>query len=88
MRAPQQEIPFEKDFADVVISGHVFGDFIEDEFCEMYRVTRNGGDIILFPGNSDSDNEIHEFLIRRGFRWGEVSGTRSRLCKMVSPRSA
>jgi len=65
-----EEIPFEKDFADVVISGHVFGDFIEDEFCEMYRVTGNGGDIVLFPGNSDSDNEIHEFLLTRGFRWG------------------
>ncbi|PZC52007.1 MULTISPECIES: methyltransferase domain-containing protein [unclassified Mesotoga] len=66
-----EEIPFEKDFADVVISGHVFGDFIEDEFCEMHRVTRNGGDIVLFPGNSDSDNEIHQFLIKRGFRWGK-----------------
>lgn len=66
-----EEVPFEKDFADVVISGHVFGDFIEDEFCEMYRVTRDGGNIVLFPGNSDSDNEIHEYLLRRGFRWGK-----------------
>ena len=66
-----EEIPFEKDFTDVVISGHVLGDFLAAEFCEMHRVTNNGGDTAIFPGNSDSDNEIHEFLIRRGFRLGK-----------------
>ncbi len=35
------------------------------------RVSRNGGDIVLFPGNGDLANEIHEFLIRRGFRWAK-----------------
>ena len=64
-----EDIPFERDFADVVISGHVFGDFMEKEFSEMYRVTKPEGEIVLFPGNRDSDDRIHSFLLEKGFEW-------------------
>jgi len=72
-----EEIPFEDDFADIVISGHVFGDFPDREYGEMVRVVRNGGNIVLFPGNNDTDNEIHDFLAGKGFDWGrfEEPGT-------------
>ncbi|HPE69371.1 MAG TPA: class I SAM-dependent methyltransferase [Thermotogota bacterium] len=64
-----EDIPFESDFADITMAGHVFGDVIEEEYSEMMRVTRNGGQIILFPGNNDLDNAIHRFLGDRGFCW-------------------
>ncbi len=63
------EIPFEDNFADVIMAGHVFGDHITDEYNEMYRVVKPGGMIILIPGNSDRDNDIHKFLIDKGFEY-------------------
>ncbi len=55
--------------ADVTLGGHVFGEYLEDEYAELMRVTRPGGMIILCPGNNDVDNAIHEFLVARGFQW-------------------
>lgn len=62
-------IPFPDQFADISIGGHVFGDQPEIEYFELARATRKGGQIILCPGNNDRDNEIHLFLVEKGFLW-------------------
>jgi len=62
-------IPFPDQFADISIGGHVFGDQSEVEYSELARITRKGGQIILCPGNNDRDNEIHQFLLEKGFLW-------------------
>lgn len=64
------KLPFEDDFADVTMGGHVFGDFLENECAETMRVTKPGGMVIFIPGNVDSDNGIHKFLIEKGFSFG------------------
>lgn len=35
----------------------------------MERVTKSGGKVILCPGNSDEDNEGHNYLVERGYEW-------------------
>ena len=62
-------LPFEDGFADIVMAGHVFGDRPEGELGEMLRVLRPGGALLLVPGNTDSDNDVHAFLTGRGFAW-------------------
>jgi SAM-dependent methyltransferase len=64
------DIPFPDYFADVTMGGHVFGDAPEAEYREMLRVTRSGGMIIFCPGNDDTDNDRHHFLVSQGFSWG------------------
>lgn len=62
-------LPFEDGFADIVMSGHVFGDEPEAEWAELLRVTRPGGMVILCPGNNDVDNAIHGCLVGQGAAW-------------------
>ena len=62
-------LPFADGFADVTMSGHVFGDEPEAEYCEMARVTRPDGMVILCPGNGDRDDDRHHGLVARGFAW-------------------
>jgi SAM-dependent methyltransferase len=69
-------IPFPDGFADVVVSGHVYGDDPAGEYAEMRRVTRPGGMIILCPGNSDVDNDAHKFLVEEGFAWSRFEEPR------------
>ena len=69
-------IPFPHNFADVTMGGHVFGDDPEMEYRELLRVTRPGGMIILCPGNSDIDNDVHAFLDSRGFNWSRFEEPR------------
>ncbi len=64
-----EKIPLEDNFTDVLLAGHVFGDYPESEYNEMKRVTKNNGEIILFPGNRDIDNDMHKFLIEKSFKW-------------------
>lgn len=64
-----QDIPFEDEFADITIGGYVFGDQPDEEFREMMRVTKPDGTAILCPGNTDNDNNRHDFLIGKGFEW-------------------
>ncbi len=64
------EIPFHDSFADITVTGHVFGDAKEEELNELTRVTKPGGMIILMPGNNDEDNDTHQFLIENGFAYG------------------
>jgi len=63
------DIPFPDQFADVTMGGHVFGDHPEQEYQEMARVTKPGGMVILCPGNDDRDNDVHHFLVSKGFHW-------------------
>jgi SAM-dependent methyltransferase len=64
------QIPLPDDFADIVMSGHVYGDDPAAEYHEMVRVTRNGGLVILHPGtNIGSKNGAHEYLVQQGFEF-------------------
>lgn len=58
------------------MGGHVFGDTPEEEYKELLRVTKPGGMIILCPGNGDKDNEIHRFLVDKGFEWSRFEEPR------------
>ncbi len=69
-------IPFPNGFADITLGGHVFGDDPQQEFTELRRVTRPGGQIILCPGNNDNDNDIHRFLLGCGFEWSRFEEPR------------
>lgn len=64
-----QSLPFAAGFADVTVSGHVVGDDIVCETAEMERITKQGGMIILCPGNIDADNDIHRQLVELGYSW-------------------
>jgi len=64
-------IPLPDNFSDITLSGHVFGDELDNEYKELMRVTKTKGMIILCPGNNDNDNEIHSFLIENGFTWSK-----------------
>lgn len=81
------DLPFPDQFADVVMAGHVFGDDLANEYQEMTRVTRPGGMIILCPGNNDWDNEVHHFLMDRGFQWSRfeepVDGVKRKYWKTI-----
>jgi SAM-dependent methyltransferase len=64
------QIPLPDNFADIVMSGHVYGDDPAAEYHEMARVTRDGGMIILHPGtNANSENKAHQFLVENGFEF-------------------
>ena len=69
-------LPFPERFADVTMSGHVFGDAPENEYNEMVRITRPGGMILLCPGNNDMDTPVHAFLLSRGFAWSRFEEPR------------
>jgi SAM-dependent methyltransferase len=66
------ELPFEDDFADVITSGHVYGDFPQAEVDEMMRVVKPGGMVILIPGNNDHESLSHMYLVDRGFAWARM----------------
>lgn len=70
------DIPFPAHFADITMGGHVFGDDMEKEIQEVFRVTKPGGMIILCPGNDDQDNDRHNFLISHGFEWSHFEEPR------------
>lgn len=63
------EIPFQPRFADITMAGFVFGGVPEQEIIELERVTRQGGWVILYPGNVDRDTPAHEALVNHGYRW-------------------
>jgi SAM-dependent methyltransferase len=65
------DIPFPDNFADICMEGHTFGDQMEVEHYEMERVTKAGGMVIHCPGNNDKDNEIHQFLVDKGYKWSK-----------------
>jgi len=83
-----EDIPFENDFADVVMGGHVFGKIPRKELDELERVTKESGKIILCPGNGDSNNDVHRLLINNGFSWSRFEqpqdGTKRKYWKTSS----
>lgn len=62
-------LSFPDGFADIVMSGHVFGDNLDKENRELERVVKKGGMIIHCPGNNNEDNETHQFLVGHGYEW-------------------
>jgi SAM-dependent methyltransferase len=64
------DLPFPEGFADVVLSGHVFGDDPPGEYAELKRVTRPGGMVILCPGTSITQEPAHLYLLEQNFQWG------------------
>jgi SAM-dependent methyltransferase len=67
------QIPFSDNFADVVISGHVFPDILAEQIAatdEIKRVIKTGGIVVHCPGNIDENNATHRFFLDRGYNWG------------------
>ena len=74
-------IPFDNNFSDIAMCGHVLGDSLKEELEEMERIVKINGMIIACPGNIDKDNDLHKIFIERGFKWksflepGDVMGS-------------
>ncbi len=64
-------IPFPDKFADIVMGGHVFGDNMPEEFAECRRVLKPGGILIFCPGSSQNERDQHQFLVEKGFLYGD-----------------
>ena len=61
-------LPYEDDTFDVVLSGHVVGDFYDEEIAEMSRITKDGGWIIICNGDDEFKRvEPDSELLSRGF---------------------
>ncbi len=66
-----EQIPFPANFADLILSGHVFGDDLDAEYLEMFRVVKDGGMILLHPGaNASAEDKSHHYLVQKGFHFG------------------
>lgn len=60
-------LPYEDNTFDVVMSGHVVGDFCDEEITEMTRVTKNGGFIVCCNGDDEFKREAPDNeLVSRG----------------------
>jgi SAM-dependent methyltransferase len=68
-----EKLSFSEGFVDIVMSGHVFGDNLEEENQELERVVKKSGIIIHCPGNNDKDNETHQFLVSHGYQWSRFT---------------
>ena len=63
-------LPYEDNTFDVVLSGHVVGDFYDEEIAEMFRITKNGGWIIVCNGDDEfKRNAPNGEMVIRGFEW-------------------
>ena len=61
-------LPFEDDTFDAVLSGHVVGDFYDEEIAEMSRVVKPGGWLIICNGDDTwKRDHPNPELTRRGF---------------------
>jgi ubiquinone/menaquinone biosynthesis C-methylase UbiE len=64
-----EDIPFQDEFFDIVMSGHVVGDNYETELKEMTRVTKPGGYIIDCPGEDDRKIPLCQEHLNHGFQY-------------------
>jgi SAM-dependent methyltransferase len=70
------DIPLPGQTADITMGGHIFGDDLNAEYNELLRVTKTSGMIVLCPGNNDTDNDVHRFLVAQGFKWSRFEEPR------------
>ena len=66
-------LPFPDDSFDVVMSGHVVGDFFRAEVNELTRVTKPGGWLLDVPGDQHHETGRNEQLLADG--WEELAYT-------------
>jgi ubiquinone/menaquinone biosynthesis C-methylase UbiE len=62
-----EQIPYEDNTFDIVMSGHVVGDDYDGELAELTRVVKNGGYIIDCIGEDNRKRTPDEELLKRGF---------------------
>lgn len=63
-------LPYEDNTFDVVLSGHVVGDFYDAEIAEMERITKPNGWIVICNGEDEFKRAApNEELTKRGFEW-------------------
>lgn len=62
-----EQIPYEDNTFDIVMSGHVVGDDYDREIAELSRVVKNGGYIIDCIGEDNRKRKPDEELLKRGF---------------------
>ncbi len=63
-------LPFPDDTFDIVMSGHVVGDFPDEETAELARVAKKGGWLLDCPGDQPNDPGKNGVLQDRG--WEEM----------------
>ena len=68
-------LPFQDNSFDVVMSGHVVGDFFREEVDELTRITKNGGWLLDVPGDQHREIGRNEQLLADG--WEELAYTGS-----------
>ncbi len=64
-------LPYPDDTFDIVMSGHVVGDFPEEETAELARVAKDGGWLLDCPGDQPGDRPPNGDLLARG--WEEMA---------------
>lgn len=62
-----EQVPYEDNTFDIVMSGHVIGDDYDREIDELTRVVKNGGFIIDCIGDDNRKRTLDEEFIKRGF---------------------
>ena len=68
-------LPFPDNCFDVVMSGHVVGDFFREEVNELTRVAKPGGGLLDVPGDQRRETGRNEQLLADG--WEELAYTGS-----------
>lgn len=64
------DIPYEDNTFDVVLAGHVVGDYYDEEIAELTRVTKSGGWIVCCNGDDEFKRTApDEELVKRGFEY-------------------
>ena len=66
-------LPFPDNTFDVVMSGHVVGDFFREEVDELTRITKPGGWLLDVPGDQHREVGRNEQLLADG--WEELAYT-------------
>ena len=68
-------LPFPDNSFDVVMSGHVVGDFFREEVDELTRIAKSGGWLLDIPGAQRRETGKNEQLLADG--WEELAYTGS-----------
>ena len=66
-------LPFPDNSFDIVMSGHVVGDFFREEVDELTRVAKPGGWLLDVPGDQHRETGRNEQLLADG--WEELAYT-------------